>query len=225
MPLPQKILDRIDRINAQALRKRDGFAPQSSSPLDEFLANEARMEEEQRHDGTLLPEERAMERRATLERFLEFLYREGPHPGHVAGRLYAVTMAVRPDLLGNLSARLIGRLLGLTKAAICWRAEQVYNRTILKAGGHETRAGFQKSARGNNLGRQVITTPRYRELAARLGELDEFLAREVRGPIARRMRIERADVAEEMRCIRAGEKFTVTRTYAPTADEPILAAE
>ena len=207
-------MERMDRINARALQNRDGFAPVSTSPLDEFLANEARMDEEQAHDGTLLPAERAAERRGTLERFLEFIFKEGPHPGLVTGRLYGVTHAIRADLLGKCSMREIGLLLGVTKADISWRVKKVYNRTIERAGGHETRCGVQKGTTRNYRGRRVIDDPVYRELARRVAEGEARLKEGDVPPQTRRhLRIKLADLKEEMRCRARGEKFTVTRTF------------
>jgi hypothetical protein len=81
-----------------------------------------------------------------FRRLLEFFFSDGPHPGYVIRRVFAVTKALRPSLILNMSLEEIGLMLGETKAAGSWRIKQLVNRPIAAASGHGSQLPWQKSA-------------------------------------------------------------------------------
>lgn len=103
------------------------------TPLDELVS----MESSDSGDEHII-------RLEAFRRLLEFFFSDGPHPGYVVRRVFAVTKALRPQLILNMSLEEIGLMLGETKAAGSWRIKQLVNRPIA-AGGHGSQLPWQKS--------------------------------------------------------------------------------
>lgn len=88
------------------------------------------------------------ERAAVILRFLDFCLQDGEHPAAVMRNFYAVVSFVRPELLHNMGVRDIGKLLGRTGAAHSWRVKKLFEEKIKAAGGHATKAPWQRSDSG-----------------------------------------------------------------------------
>lgn len=90
---------------------------------------------------------------------LEYIFQDGPHPGHVVRRVYALARIRRSDLLLNMSLEEIGMMLGETRAAQSWRIDKIFSGYLKKAGmkgfrlpwqkPDEARAKYKKGAQGN----------------------------------------------------------------------------
>lgn len=106
------------------------------TPLDELLAME----------GGEDPEEHVI-RLEAFRRLLDFYFAEGPHPGVVIRRVFALAKALRPTLVLNMSLEEIGLMLGETKAAGSWRIKQLVNRPVAAKSGHTSQLPWQKSAK------------------------------------------------------------------------------
>ena len=105
------------------------------TPLDELLARESGEEVEEH-----------IIRVEAFRRLLEYFFGDGPHPGLVVRRVFAITKALRPSLILNMSLEEIGLMLGETKAAGSWRIKQLVNRPISRSCGHTTQLPWQKSS-------------------------------------------------------------------------------
>lgn len=105
---------RIQETLAQAAQKR-GYQLESftsDTPLDDLIRAEEGEQEE--HDEK-------------LAKVLLYFYADGPHPGAVLRRVFAVTKAIRPDLLLNMSDAEIGMMFGETRAAQSWRRKKIFS--------------------------------------------------------------------------------------------------
>jgi hypothetical protein len=89
----------------------------------------------------------------------EFIFADGPHPGHAMRRLYMLAKKYRPDCIWDMGYRALGLLLGESHAAMEWRIsildEYALNKGItgVKMGWQKTcasSAAFSKAQRGNS---------------------------------------------------------------------------
>ena len=86
------------------------------TPLDEILSREA---------GET-SDEAAIRLEARLE-MLEWFFGDGPHPGHVMRRVFAMAKSIKSGLILNMSLEEMGLMLGETKAAGSWRIKKLIN--------------------------------------------------------------------------------------------------
>lgn len=91
-------------------------------------------------------EMRADVRRQTFRGMLEFIFQSGPEPLQVLRHVFAMTKAVRPDLLGDMSLEDISIICADGgRATVSARIQRIYNGTLTKAGMKDARASFQKT--------------------------------------------------------------------------------
>ena len=107
------------------------------TPLEDLMATE---------DGDDEAELVAEVRRKTFRLMLEFFFQSGPDPLQVLRQVFALTKAVRPELLGDMSLEHISIICADGgRATVSARIQRIYNGTLAKAGMKETRAPFQKT--------------------------------------------------------------------------------
>ena len=92
------------------------------------------------------PADEYLIRREAFERTMEYFFADGPHPGHVIRRVFALAKASKPQLLLNMSLAEIGLMLGETKAAGSWRIKKLVNGAFEAAGHKGVVLPWQKSA-------------------------------------------------------------------------------
>jgi hypothetical protein len=133
--------DQAAKIDA-VLRKNAGtlhLVNVPRTPLEELLRGEEMWDDAEERE---LREE---ERVATFRRMLEFIFQSGPEPLRVLRNIFALTKAVRPELLGDMSLDDIAIICADGgKATVSARIERIYNATLEKAGVTAPRAAFQK---------------------------------------------------------------------------------
>lgn len=128
-------IDAVLRKNATALQ----LVNVPRTPLEELLRGE------ELWDSAEERELREEERLATFRRMLEFIFQSGPEPLRVLRYVFALTKAVRPQLLGDMSLDDIAIICADGgKATVSARIERIYNATLEKAGVAAPRAAFQK---------------------------------------------------------------------------------
>jgi len=109
------------------------------TPLEELLDGE----DGGGHDAAAL---RAETRLDTFRGMLEFIFQSGPDPLLVLRHVFALTKAVRPELLGDMSLEDISIICADGgRATVSARIKRIYNGTLSKAGMADVRAPFQKS--------------------------------------------------------------------------------
>ena len=136
---------RIERVLGVVYR-REGFeVADNRTPLDELLERENRL------DGDEDAMEAARRRNQDFGRMLNYFFADGPHPGVVLRRVYAVAYALRRPLIANMTMADLGHLFGETKAAQSWRIGKIFSGYLKKAGAKGIKAPGQKTeaARGN----------------------------------------------------------------------------
>lgn len=106
----------------------------TSTPLDALL----RAEEAE-------PEAHAI-REEAFDGLMNYLFSDGPHPGCVVRRAYALAKSIRPELIAHMSLEDLGQMLGETRAAQSWRIKKIFSNYLASAGCRATHARFQKSA-------------------------------------------------------------------------------
>lgn len=82
-------------------------------------------------------------REEAWNKFLNFIFADGPHPGVVMRRVYAAAWAFRKDLIGDMSQRDLAKMFGETPGAISWRINRIFT-DYLKAAGARGRVAGQK---------------------------------------------------------------------------------
>ena len=125
---------RINETLAQVFHKK-GFQQEAittRTPLADLLAKEAGEDEQD-------------ERRETLGVLLRYFFADGPHPGAVVRRVFAVGKAVAPELIVDMTVEELGLMFGETKAAQSWRIEKIFSNYQRERGVKGFKAGFQKS--------------------------------------------------------------------------------
>jgi len=82
---------------------------------------------------------------------LDYIFQEGPHPGKVIRRLYALAQTFKPALVLDMSREDLAILLGETRAANSKRLQmlEAYGRAAGNKG-EDHRAAAKKAARNNN---------------------------------------------------------------------------
>lgn len=129
--------DRIISATIRAAQQRQGHQAEAVSvpqTLEEFF-------DDLRNDE----EEAILIKMETVNRFIDFIFQDGPHPAMAMRNMFAIVHAIRPEALLNMSSKEIGLLLDRTKAAHCWRVEQIISRILKKSGAKGYRTRFQKS--------------------------------------------------------------------------------
>lgn len=125
---------RINSVLARLAAVR-GYVHEATAPrtpLDELLAAE---------EGEVEQEERS----EVLVAMLCFLAADGPHPGAIVRRFYALAKALRPELIGHMSVEEIGLMMGETPAAVSWRIKRIFSDYQRERGVKGFKAVFQKS--------------------------------------------------------------------------------
>lgn len=116
---------------------RHGFAQESvttHTPLDDLLDAE-----DAAQDGNA-------PRETVLNRLLDYLASDGPHPGCVLRRYFAVAKALqREDLLCGMTLHELGLMFGETRAAQSWRVKKIFSGYLKGRGAKGFKARFQKS--------------------------------------------------------------------------------
>lgn len=125
---------RIGETLAQVYWKK-GFrqeAVTTRTPLADLLAKEEAADVQE-------------ERRETLGVLLRYFFADGPHPGAVVRRLFAVAKAVAPELIVDMTVEELGLMFGETKAAQSWRIKKIFSNYQRDRGVKGFKAAFQKS--------------------------------------------------------------------------------
>lgn len=116
--------------------RADGYTTvEHRNPLSELLAKE---------DGPVMEE--AEIRTEAFRALMDFLFADGPHPGVVVRRVYALAKAICPARLAYMSLADLGLMLGETRAAQSWRVKKIFSYKLQAAGAKATHAAFQKRA-------------------------------------------------------------------------------
>lgn len=109
------------------------------TPLEELMRVEGGIDEEE-------AEVRWDERLKTFRVVLEFVFQSGPEPLQVLRHIFAITKAVRPELIGDMSLEDISIICADGgRATVSARIQRIYNGTLQKAGMKNARASFQKA--------------------------------------------------------------------------------
>jgi hypothetical protein len=105
------------------------------TPLEELIAWE-----EGENDGGEFAQ-----RVEIFHKLLDFFFQDGPEPLQLLRHVFAVTKALRPDLLGDMSLEDISIICADGgRATVSARIQRIYNGTLKKAGMADVRAPFQK---------------------------------------------------------------------------------
>jgi hypothetical protein len=131
----------MDEVLAAAHRKYGHDGIYTRTPLDDVM---------DREEGCQLDaEDRAREMAIRAEAFrelLEFIFKEGPHPGNACRRLYVLAKAFAPEKILNLSMRDLGKLFGESHGTWQWRIKAVVHEYVRARTGESVDLGWQKSA-------------------------------------------------------------------------------
>lgn len=128
---------------------------ETRTPLDEVMLSE---EAESFERMTDFSEEAQRLRVEFFARFFDFLFEDGPHPGWVLRRIYALARRYRPDLILGMNGTDLGLLFGETRAAQSYRMQLIFDRLRMsgtrgfRGGGckrEESRSAYAASATGN----------------------------------------------------------------------------
>ena len=136
--------------------------------VQEIAARAARGEELEPDEAELLAEALGQEsmgpgrgRGGESMQFLEYIFAEGPHPGRVIRRCYALAQTFRTDLILEMSREDLAIMLGETRAANSKRLQMLepYGRAPGNKG-EDHRSAAKKSATGNNSRRKGTPRPK-----------------------------------------------------------------
>ncbi len=116
-------------------------AVETRTPVHEVMLSEE-AEEFERMADTVEDGERL--RQEFFQRFFDFLFEDGPHPGWVLRRLYVLARRYRPDLVLRMNGTDLGLLFGETRAAQSYRMQLIFDR-LRGAGARGFRGGGCKS--------------------------------------------------------------------------------
>lgn len=115
-------------------------AAAARSPLEELIAKE--------DAGAGNADWEWQVRCETFNRLLAWFYADGRHPLQVLRRVYGVTKALAPQLLGDMPLDDLALLCGDGgKATVSARIRRIYNHLLEKSGQRNVQAFFQKNAR------------------------------------------------------------------------------
>lgn len=95
----------------------------------------------------------------TTRRLINFLFQDGPHPGHTLRLLYLLTQQIAPEQILNMNGSELADIFGETRAAWSARVKRIFNNYLSKAGAkgfksrtqrsETARAAYAAGARGN----------------------------------------------------------------------------
>lgn len=155
-------LEHEQRVDAALERaaSRSHEPVELSTPLDELMLKEEaesfeRMTGDEGEMRLLL---------AFFDRFFDFLYEDGPHPGWVLRRVYALARRYKPDLILGMNGTDLGLMFGESRAAQSWRMQAIFDRLRgagvrgSRGGGFKTedaREAYSAAQRGNNNRRKL----------------------------------------------------------------------
>lgn len=134
-PDVQRHETRIEHVLGAVYRDGRWDGVEHATPLSDLLATE-------RADGIQTEEEKI--RDEAFARLVDFLFADGPHPGCVVRRIFALAKAIRPQVLCTMSLEEIHLMLGETRAAGSWRIKKIFSGYLAAAGGRAVKARFQK---------------------------------------------------------------------------------
>jgi hypothetical protein len=128
---------RINSALALAAARR-GYRQDSvctHTPLDDLIEAE-----EAAQRGEIEPS-------VVVNRFLDFVWADGPHPGHLLRRCIAIAKGFqRDDLLRHMTLAELGMMLGETRAAQSWRVKKIFAEYRKRSGAKQAyKARFQKT--------------------------------------------------------------------------------
>lgn len=129
----------INSVLARAALKQ-GYSAEAvtvRTPLDDLIRGEE-------VDGES-DDEVAELRRKILRHLLRFFFADGPHPGAVVRRVYAVAKPLTPELIMHMTCEDLANMLGETKAAHSWRILKIFSDYQRARGVKGFKAAFQKS--------------------------------------------------------------------------------
>lgn len=135
----QNDAQRIEQTLAQVFQKK-GYqqeAVTTRTPLSDLLAQEDTADVQS-------------ERLETLRALNRFYVADGPHPGSVLRRVFAVLKAVSPELIVNMTLAEMGQMFGETKAAQSWRVKKIFTNYQRERGIKGFKAAFQKSEKARS---------------------------------------------------------------------------
>jgi len=134
-------MDMEKRISEVLHKNRDNLhlVMLPRTPLEELMRVEGGIDEEE-------ADVRWDERLKTFRGVLEFVFQSGPDPLQVLRHIFAITKAVRPELIGDMSLEDISIICADGgRATVSARIQRIYNGTLQKAGMKDARASFQKA--------------------------------------------------------------------------------
>jgi hypothetical protein len=137
--------------------RREGFeVTDSRTPLSELYEREVAAMNEREED---LEEVRIQARNEAYGKIIQYIFCEGPHPGVVLRRLYAITQALKPGLIAHMTQTDLAKMFAETKAAQSWRMGQIFSGYLKASGqkgyrapgqrGETARANCAEAQRGN----------------------------------------------------------------------------
>ncbi len=112
---------------------------ETRTPLDELMSKETEMDLEGEEAVRIWLEAVAW--------LLDFVTREGPHPGYVMLNLYVILKKYRPSAIWDIGYRQTGLLFDVSGAAIEWRVSQL-DAFARSQGLKGVKVGWQRSASG-----------------------------------------------------------------------------
>lgn len=125
--------ERIERVLRGAYHRMlcNGEQPSwegldAQSPLDALIEKE---------EGPL-GEEVMAAKMETMSLLLDYCFGDGPHPGAVLRRLFALAWGLRKDLVADMSQSEISEMFGETRAAMSFRVKRIFE-------GYQARAGMR----------------------------------------------------------------------------------
>jgi len=138
-----ELLDHERRVESALSRAASRLheAVDRRTPLDELMLAEEAEEFERRAEESETAAELLQE---FFQRFLDFVFEEGPHPGWVMRRVYALARRYRPELILHMNGTDLGLLFGETRAAQSHRMQLLFDR-LRQAGVRGGRGGGCKS--------------------------------------------------------------------------------
>lgn len=127
---------RIERVLGVVYRRNGYEIPDNRTPLDELIAAEDGDDEELRAE--VMSE--------SFNGLLDYFFADGPHPGAVMRRVYAVAWALKPGLTGDMTQADMARMFDETRAAMSWRVKKIFEGYLASKGFRGCKAPGQKSS-------------------------------------------------------------------------------
>ena len=156
---PYHHMQRVNETLGVVFRKNGFEAVDYSNPAQDLMDKERRagVDVDELRDESV-SEEEAATREETFNSLLDFVFRDGPHPGVVMRRLYATAWAFRKDLIGDMSQRDLAKMFEETPGAMSWRVNRMFTDYFKSAGIRGRLAGqkpleavakYAEAAKGN----------------------------------------------------------------------------